>query len=223
MALILNPYGGGTIVGKLGGKVFQRGTFGQVVRNLALPVNPAAPQQQNVRAQMAILAYNWTFVLTELQRQNWTNYGLGTPVLGKLGTSIILPGRAWFIKNNMMPMLFDNSYNPAAPLTPGMAPPFEPTFAGTVATGIRVTAFVTAPQPASDLEFKVSIPLNASKKFFKGPYVVRTIVQEGIFVLPITLKPAGTVALTQKYVIAYRIVQNDGRSSVEQTKEVTIG
>jgi len=222
MALIIGPYGGGTIIGKLGGKVFQRGSYGQVVRNLALPVNPATAEQQQVRVTMALLAFHWTFTLSQTKRDAWTDYAIGTPVTGKLGGLTTLQGRAWFIKNNVMPMLFDNTFNDQPPPTPGIAPPIIPTFVATTILGIQVTAFDTSLPTLSDVEFRVSIPINRSRLYYKAPYVIRFIRQEGSFALPLTLKAPSLVFLNQKYRISYKIIQADARGSQEFDQTVVV-
>jgi hypothetical protein len=222
MGLIIGAYGGSTIVGKVGGKVFQRGSFGNVVRNLALPVAPNTQRQVEVKSIVARLSWNWTNVLTVAMRKTWIDYGLGTPVTGKMGTQVTLSGRSWFLKANMISMLQANTYDTIAPVTPGTADPVVPTFTSSLANGLRLVSLATPMPVGSYLEMLISIPVNFSRLFFKGPFVSRVIIDEGN-PQPNVLKAPGTVALTQKYYIQYRIRLADGKVSPALIASVETG
>ena len=215
MALILNPYGGGTIVGKLGGKVFQRGSFGQVVRNLALPVNPATPRQLTIKASMSVLAFFWNNTLTVTERKTWTDYAVVTPVQGTLGTQIYLAGRSWYIKSNLYKLSIGLTPLNTAPLTPGEGQGNNIILTGTTGDGLEVDS-LQFPLTAGDrVIFQTSPPLHPSKQFFKGPWIQTDNFNEPVDSFPFTLKLPANVAVGQRYYVNSRIYGIDRKVSPE--------
>lgn len=88
---------GGQLSGSTGGVTASRNRYGQYLRNRTVPVNPNSSRQQIARAAFATASQLWKG-LSQAQRNAWAAYADGTPVLNKLGESVILSGNAMFTR-----------------------------------------------------------------------------------------------------------------------------
>lgn len=88
------------IKGSSGGTVFSRNRGGAYIRSRVKGVNPNTPKQRAVRANFGSLSKGWGVDLGATDRDAWTFFGQGNPVVNSLGQSIILSGNAWYNKLN---------------------------------------------------------------------------------------------------------------------------
>src|SRR3990172_1538376 len=107
--------------GSVGGCVFSRNRFGSYIRNRSIPVNPGTIEQQAIRNALGLLSANWK-VLTDVQRDNWTNYALNTPYTDWQGAPITLTGLQMYCAINVPRLQIRNAITPHTPLTTGVAP-----------------------------------------------------------------------------------------------------
>jgi len=172
-ALIVGAFGGGTIIGKLGGQVFQRSPFGNVVRQFVKPVNPNSTRQVDVRLVLDFLSTAWTNDLTTAQRTDWINYARNTPIVNKTGAPQFLNGRQQFIRTLFIPQFLTAAANVYynAPTTPGISNVRTPRLEYVQASGILRIVSMAAGQPSNfDNVYLISRNLSNSRNFWKGPF-----------------------------------------------------
>lgn len=166
---------GGSISGAVGGNVFTRNRFGQVLRTRVTPVNPSTLPQQEARARFSQFSQRWTNVLTELQREAWRNYGAAVSVINKIGLAIKLTGQNWYVAMNTFreqaglaivddaPTTFTKADFTAAnissadPGVPEISVSFDASEAWANEVGGAMNLYVSRPQ-------------NLSIQFFNGPF-----------------------------------------------------
>lgn len=86
--------------GSIAGITYSHNRGGLYIRARATPTNPNSAAQQTVRAVFADLAQRWSQILTQANRDLWSNYAANTPVTNRLGDPILLSGQQMFIRNN---------------------------------------------------------------------------------------------------------------------------
>lgn len=221
MAIVISPYGGATLIGKIGSTVFQRGPFGNVARTLALPVNPNTTRQVAVRIAMEQSADIWKNTLSGAQRTDWAQYAKTTPISTGGGQPKKLTGRQMFLRSNILRFLFDGTSFSASPPTPGVAA--VPTIAasGSVAAGVNLDVVTPGIAVAAILQLRVSPPNNFSRSYFSSPFTTTTFATD-TDVLPLNLIPPGGVAIGQRYFIRYRYQTVNGKTSVDEQAVVDI-
>lgn len=215
MALIQGAYGGGTIIGKSGGVVFQRNPYGNVMREKTLPVNPSSARQVGIRSALSQLAASWK-ALTPEERDAWNWYASQTPIVTKKGLSQLVTGRAMYIRANVISLNANQSEIVEAPTTPGLLQTIEPVFNIAVATGLVVAS---EPEPTPPFtgdtlcQVQLSPPLDPSRNYFKGPFIETYYFNPTTATFPLTLQALGGFAVGQRRVIRYRFVDQLGKVS----------
>lgn len=160
--------------GSIGGCTFSRNRFGQYVRRRAVPVNPGSTQQTIMTAQLTALVARWK-IITQSQRDGWTNYALNTPRTDALGNTIILTGQQMFIACNAPRIQAGFTIIDVQPVVFGVAILTPPTLTSLIAsTGVLTYGFnntdgwATATNGA--LLVYISRAQSPTTAFFKGPY-----------------------------------------------------
>lgn len=173
MAIVLAPYGGGTLIGSIGSTTFQRGRYGNLARQRVAPVNPDSLRQQVARNALGFLSSRFSNDLTAAQVAAWNQYAAltnMTPAGGGKATHIT--GKDHYIRSNSVPLIQGNTTDilDDAPISPGLPPNsiFQFDFVG-ANTELRI---VTAnPNMGDDIWIlRTSALLNPSRTFWKGPY-----------------------------------------------------
>lgn len=213
MALIRGAYGGGTIKGSVSGNTYQGGAYGTVIRNRTKPVNPNTAGQASIRLAMREASFAWGGALDAGQRSAWAAYAAGTPLPDKFGTSQVTSGRQMFMRTNVIRLAAGLAFISDAPPTPGIAAPNPPTLVLDASTGINLTALAITLAVGDAYQISLSIPLNDTINYFKGPFITgATLVSTDT--LPVLLKAAGPgLAVGQRYFCRYRYFQADGKCS----------
>lgn len=119
---IINPTLG-SIRGRIGGNVFSHNKGGDIIRLGTPPTNPQTSRQTITRAFLGTFASQWTSVLTQAQRDDWSVYAAGHAVKNSLGLDVFISGLAWYVKANCR--LADAGLA-AAPDAPIAAAPIAP-------------------------------------------------------------------------------------------------
>jgi hypothetical protein len=131
--------------GSIAGMTASRNRGGQYLRAKVIPVNPNTARQGEARANMAQAVGAWTNILTQTNRDAWSAYATGTPVVDALGASLVLSGQQMFIKSTLPRLIRGAAIVPAGPITAGLATTpvvtADPTFqeAGSLAATVSVT------------------------------------------------------------------------------------
>ncbi len=86
--------------GSEGGTTASRNKFGQYFRQKSQPVNPNTARQIAVRNVFSDLAFKWTNLLTQVQRDAWNLYGLSVVFKDSLGQDIFLTGFNHYVRTN---------------------------------------------------------------------------------------------------------------------------
>lgn len=226
MAIIVAPYGGGTLIGSIGSTTFQRGRYGNLARQRVSPVNPNSVRQVNTRLITAYLSNRYANDLTAAQIAGWNAYAALTNVSPGPGT-VFITGQAMYIRNN-----YGNVANPAigdaidnAPSTPGNA--FTPilTFTFPAATGILTnTATVPSmPAGASTIIYQLSIPQKPSTMFFKGPFSRAVVLRDVADTDPSLVQTYGAMTAGEKVFVRYRLWNGNAttnKTSLAETVQV---
>lgn len=207
--------------GTMGGTVAAHNRGGQYIRALVTPVNPNTSLQQAVRTIFANLAQAWS-LLTDIQRQQWDDYGANVPVVNRIGETINLTGFNMYIRSNTpreqvglprvndgptdftLPALGNVSYTAISP-------------AGTIIASIvfeATEAWVDEDDAALLCNF--SRQQNTTINFFKGPFNSQVPVLGNLTTPPtspavIVTTIAGTVG--NAMFAQFRVTRADGRLS----------
>lgn len=212
--------------GKQGGTVASRNRYGQYFRQFAMPVNPATDAQTAARARLTQASQGWR-ALSDAQRALWTDYANLTPVLNRVGDSIILSGQAMYVKVNAFRLQVPSlTLLNTAPGTPGLAPlPNAGSFDWSldVSSGMIVGAPVVwtdlglLDEATAILEVRISPALSAGTKFFNGPYQSALAPSQGLIAglaLPGDPIPLDVALVTgARYVVEWRQMDENGKLS----------
>lgn len=214
MALVRGAYGGAQIKGSIAGVSFQQSPYGTVARNRTVPVNPNSPFQQAIKAALAQRSFDWVNTLTAAQRAGWEAYAAQTPLPDRFGQSTPTKGRQMFLRYNVPRAYLTGSLVPDAPPTPGVAPTPVIALAGDTTDGVTVTTITTTLAVGDIMLFRIGQPVSQAKNFYKAPF---TFAAGAISTttLPLELKAGALVAVGQRYFIATRLFQADGKVSAE--------
>lgn len=179
---------GADFSGSVGAVTASRNKFGPYLRTKAIPVNPNTTRQQEVRSLFAALVNNWTDDITQVQRDAWSNWAAQTTILGKDGSPINITGQNAYIRFNTVRLQIGGSRVDDGPTTFNNGNPptgFETTednVDGVIDLDLAGTAMGTnlliAGQASDDGDMAVYLgkPVNASRKFFKGPYQLADVL-----------------------------------------------
>ncbi len=90
------PGSGAADSGKVGGVVYSHNRYGAYTRTRVNPTNPATSRQTTIRTAFGNASKAWRSTLTAVQRTAWTAYANGTPIINRIGQSILLAGNAMY-------------------------------------------------------------------------------------------------------------------------------
>ncbi len=235
MKVIPGGFAGGAPSGSLGSGVASHNRGGYYVRNRVIPVNPNTGRQQTIRAFFTSLVNFWTNTLTQAQRDAWDAYGANTPVLDRLGQTIFLTGQNQYVRTNVprrqlgqarvdaAPIIFDTG-SPVTNLkviTDGTDNTLAVNLAGdSIANSARVT---DGASDDGDIGLYLGAPINASRKFFKGPYQLAAqvpIASAAVFadftdLITALANGNGVLAAGQYRGARLRVIYDDGRVSAD--------
>ena len=211
-----------SVRGSSGGTVFSANGLGAYIRNRTTPINPRTTRQENHRAVLATLNYDWANTLTNDERGSWETYAAGTPILNRLGDQQHLKGIGQFIRTNLCYVSAGGALLTQAPPITGVIGIPTVTITGTVATGIRVTA-VTDPVPSGGalLAFFISPAKRQTINFF-GQGFTTTFFNIGTVTPPLQLVAPAQCAIGQRWFIDVKYVDNFGHVSSRFLRHVDI-
>lgn len=168
--------------GSIGGMTASRNRGGMYMRARAIPTNPNSERQQQVRSVFGSLIQSWEGDLSDEQRESWNDYAQGFPVTNRVGDAITLSGQQMYVRINAIRRRLAVSTLTASVNTLLVDPP------AIIDTGAPVAAidsfelnnvgdeltvdfqFATPVDAAGIVVFQVGNPINASRRFYKGPY-----------------------------------------------------
>lgn len=160
--------------GSIGGMTMAHNSGGIYLRARTIPTDPNTPAQSAVKAQFASLSANWSGVLTQAQRDDWTTYALNTPVVDKLGDPLVLTGQQMYIRCNTPRANAGVTILANAPSNFGLPEIGNVQFAGSEATQVLICVFDdTKPWTSLDDAYmfvQVSRPMSPAINFFRGPF-----------------------------------------------------
>jgi hypothetical protein len=161
--------------GKVGGWVASHNAGGQYFRKLIVPADKQSSYQQVLRNGMSYLAGRWN-TLAAAEREAWETFAANVPILNRLGASIYISGRNWFLKANLPRLQAEgvSAVLNAAPTTFALAKLTTPTITLAAASTTASVAFENSDDWAKAalgyLLIYASRPQDAQVSFCKGPY-----------------------------------------------------
>lgn len=167
--------------GSIAGVTYSRAKGGVLYRRArAIPVNPQTSNQSAIRAALTLLITRWTETLTEVQREAWRNYAEQVPVTNKVGSQINLTGQNWYAACNTPRAQAQDKLQTLIPIVDA-APTMYDRGDFTTPAGLTIdetaglefqiqTTDAWANEDDSYLLVFQGLPVNASRKFFKGPF-----------------------------------------------------
>lgn len=96
-------------VGKAGGQFIQRTRFGNVLRNITIPVQRLASLQNPQRVATSYVFSRW-FVFSSAEREMWDIIGLNMRKKNTFGEDIVLSGREAFSRCSSIIYPYNGSY-----------------------------------------------------------------------------------------------------------------
>ncbi len=162
------------VSGSVGGLTGSRNRGGNYFRARAIPTNPNTALQQAVRSNFSFLTTAWSSVLTQPQRDAWSNYAENTPVTDTLGDPLTLTGQQMYIRCNSVRLNVGLTQVPEGPTTMGLGNLSE--FSLSVSDGdgdIDVSFDPTDAWAIIDdgaLQVQFGRQISQTINFFNGPY-----------------------------------------------------
>jgi hypothetical protein len=214
--------------GSIGGMTASRNRGGLFLRSRVIPVNPNTERQGEARANMATAVGLWSNTLTDSDRQAWTTYANGTPVVDKLGDQLILSGQQMFVKCALPRLVAGLAPVTAGPITAGLATTPDVTTgpAWDVSTGVSASITVPGAATSGDLNVYVSEPTSPSRTVahakrawaaIEGPPVA------SVFTVAIAIADVPYTGVTGAQArITFVYLSDDGRVSAEVFRDVII-
>jgi len=212
MALQRGAYGGAQIKGSIGSQTYQAGPYGQIIRSRTVPVNPNTPAQAAVRFAMQFYAQEWNDVLTAAQRANWAAYAVATPLTNRFGELVNVGGRQMYLRSALAATTGGLIPVADAPSLPGIPAIPLVTYNFSAASGVTVTTVSPAVPAGSAITIFAGVPVNPSRNYYSGPWrAVSTITSSTTF--PLTIIFPAPIVLGQRYMLRWRVTDNQGRVS----------
>lgn len=174
------------ISGSIGGTVFSRNRFGNIVRPRTKPVNPRSVRQESARAVVSYLAEYWHNDLNVTERGLWDVYAAAVAMTNRLGETMHLTGFNQFMRTNCIRLVYGQPVIDAAPSILSL-PEKDPTLVCSEET-IATQQFTFTFNPvgwAANGDSKMAMliyqgqPKLASRSFFDGPWRYMHVVGAG--------------------------------------------
>ncbi len=218
----------GAASGSLGGITASRNRFGQYFRVRAVPVQPNTQEQQDVKAAFGSLAIQWRS-LPQIRRDEWDLYGENTPMLNKLGQSILLTGMNHFVRSNTPRVVNGNTTVLAGPAVFGL-PQLSPWSFTATAVGSVLDVLFDSDDPWQDIDqahmyLYIGKPVNDSILFYKGPFRFTDVIDGNSATPPLTPFAATSVrpmVAGQKIYLRATVSLADGRLTTGQINSTIV-
>lgn len=215
--------------GKLGGLVFSHNSAGKYVRQLAIPTNPATPQQEVIRVATAQLSNLWVNTLTQAQRDNWEAYAAAVPIPDALGNPLFIKGMPMYVRSNVSRIQAGLTRNDDGPSILDLGEFTIPTFDAPDAAADDVDVNFTAGdawvgEDGAAMLVYASRGQNATINFFKGPYRLAGLILGDATTpptSPATITLPFAVVAGQKVFFRVRVSRADGRLSTDFRNNAT--
>lgn len=161
--------------GRLGASIYSHNRYGAYIRAGSIPVNPSTDRQVAVRNAVRALTIAWGVDLTQDQRDAWGVYAANVVWTNKLGQSCHLSALNHYIRSNVPLLVQGDTVVDDAPTIFNLAAAEESlAVTASEATQQASVAFDnTADWAGEDDGHQYvygGLPVNASIKFFGGPY-----------------------------------------------------
>ncbi len=222
----------GDLSGSIGSTTASHNRFGPYFRNKVIPINPNTTRQQEVRTLFATMVNLWNNTVTQAQRDGWDNWAANTTIQGKDGNPINITGQNAYVRFNVIRTQIGGSRVDVAPLIFNNGNPvtsFEDDETSTQGIlginlgGTTVESAINVAGDASDdgdVAIYLGAPVNASRRFFKGPYQLADSlpIASGVdFLVWATaftaMEQAIALADAQFRSVRFRVIYDDGRLS----------
>lgn len=173
----------GQASGSSGGITASRNRYGAYLRSRSVPVNPSSTRQQIVRANFASIAAAWAG-LSSASREAWASYADQTPVVNKLGDTVLLSGQAMYQGVNSFLLTVGGSTVGTPPTTPGLSTLGAITSV-TLAEGsdFSLTVATTGNTATAHWLVQYGPSVSPGVSYFKGPFsqfaVIDTVAATG--------------------------------------------
>ena len=211
----------GPMSGSKGGVTASHNRFGAYLRSMVIGVNPNTDRQQAVRSIFATLSYDWSNVLTSVERAKWNMYASIVVMKDALGQDIYLTGYNHFIRSNTVALLGAVPQVNAGPMIYTLADE-DDTMVGTVdEANQEISVAFNDAMPWVD-EDDALMQINMSRPANTGVYYVPPVNRVAGFILGDSTTPPTTpavldcpfpVAETNKVIVTGRILRADARLS----------
>jgi hypothetical protein len=208
--------------GSLGAMTVSRNRYGAYARARISPVNPQSQRQSDIRALIAFVTTQWTFQLTQPQRDAWGVFASNVPTTNKLGEVINLSGFNQYLKSNVVALNGGLAQIDDAPLIFAL-PGEDPNFEATVDAGTDKITIVFddtrdwLDEDEAGMIVQMGIPVNPGIQFFNGPWRHAGVIEGDSIAAPTT--PDATIDVPfeigdgEKIFVRAKIVRADGRVS----------
>jgi len=211
----------GTASGSLRSNTYSRNRFGFYVRNRTIPVNPNSARQSTVRSLMQTLTNLWVTTLTQIQRDQWTAYGLNVSVLNRFGDPIFLTGLNHYIRSNVPRLVAGLPRVDDGPVTFSLPEADNGADCGYTADDQKVSVTFTDTLDLYDEDnaailIYCGLTVNPSVEFFGSPYRWAGAITGSVGappVSPVEIDYPFTMQTAQKVFHKFRITMADGRLS----------
>lgn len=144
---IINPIYG-EMRGSLAGWTFSRNRGGQYVRLRAAPTNPDSDAQLARRTVMNLVSRAWSALLSDSDRQAWTQYAEDNQVPTVFGGWRTLTGHQMFCGVNFRNVMVGGTISPSPPVNQAPTPISCNAEADSVSSELTIT-FGPAPLPSN--------------------------------------------------------------------------
>lgn len=176
MALFKSPIFS-EISGSIAGATYFKGKSGLTVRARTTPVNPNSPAQVTARNSLSQASTAWSDILTQSQREAWTQYAINTPVTNKLGDELVLSGQQMYVRCNQPRLASGLERVDAGPIVFGIPDVDLSNFVADEEVPSNYTADIAivnteawANEDGAAVMVQLSRPQKEAKNFFKGPF-----------------------------------------------------
>ncbi len=200
----------GDLAGSIADNTWFKTRGGTAVRRKTKPTVSNTPRATFSKAVFAAASAAWKTNTSKIQRTSWANFATLSPTKNKLGQTIFITGRDWFIAifsftaNNSVATSSD------APIEDGFAPTVTALLEFGGGGALEIAAFAPAETQWAFTQIQVSPPVTPTRTAFTTGWN-RTVTYISGAGLPVELIPAGEVISGRQYFVRIRSLDNDGR------------
>lgn len=166
MAKILFSAIAGDARNKIGGNVFTKSRFGNIVRTKVSPVQPRTNAQSAVRSAFTAFSKAWAATLTSAERAGWNSLAAANPRKDVFGNTITLTGLQLYNSVNLALQAIKVARMDSPPLNLTVGAPQGIVVVSAVGPPITLTVDGTVEPGADDVPVVYAVgPLNAGRTF----------------------------------------------------------